>query len=49
MSKNLSSKYHRKNKETLQKKPRERYQDPSKEKRKKSIKIFYKILSEEEK
>ena len=44
MSKNLSAKYHQKNKERLQKNPRERYQDLSKEKEKKHEKILQNSL-----
>ena len=36
MSKNLSAKYHHKNKEMLQEKARERYQNLSKEEKEKS-------------
>ena len=36
MSKNLSAKYYQENKERLQKKSRERYQNPSKEEKEKS-------------
>ena len=52
MSKNLSAKYYQENKERLQKKPRERYQNLSKEEKEKKRQYGrerYKNLSEDEK
>ena len=52
MAKNLSAKYYQENKERLQKKARERYQNLSKEDKEKKQQYGcerYKTLSEEEK
>ena len=52
MSKNLSAKYYQENKERLQKKARERYQNLSKEEKEKKQQYGrerYKNLSEDEK